>query len=268
LEIVPSPAFQADRTVFATTFEGIQTRQAEPGLAEPATAWTTSDEGGRWAPIGRFSALAISPRFTEDDRLLAFGYLGPTFFISHDRGRSWQRRGRLPAGETQGPFATRLWVLPASEASPETLIALATISSGIGGGPHWPESGARLYRSLDEGATWQETWPGTDVPSAVSAVPSKRIHLFGPIRSEVTAPMWLLDVDGRKLLRSTDHGGTWAEVHVAGTLHDPYRDIVHIVAIEPSGEMWISAWTDDRYERIQTHVEELLPGPPPPADRG
>ena len=265
MEIAPSPLFATDRTVFATTFEGILERETEPGLDAPATTWVSEDAGQTWAPIGRYAALAVSPHFAKDDRVLAFDYLGPTFFVSHNRGRSWQQRGRLPSELSYGPYATRLWVLPASTEHNEVLLALATSDTGIGGGPHWPESGVRLYISRDQGTTWHESWPGSGIPSQIHAVPFIGIHLFGPIGGSAETRTWLLDVDGQVLLRCDDQGGTWAEVHVPGTLQDPYRSAGRLVAAEPAGDLWFSAKLQDGFERIQTHVDKLLPGPPPPA---
>jgi hypothetical protein len=242
IDIVLSPQFGTDHTLFATTFLGIQAEDQVPtpeyrrtppptpdrsGL--PPTLWRSQDAGASWQPIGRFAAAAVSPDYRTDRTVMAFGYLEPRFYVSTDGGDHWQARGRLPELGYAESVGTRLWMLfPPHQAGP-LLVALANSGTGLGGGPHWPESGARVFRSSDQGRTWDLTWEPDDEaekPPAWDGV------LMGPIANgqPMDFPDWILTV-----------GPTALMVKSNGRLHNEIVQAdAYPIAVWPDGSVLVA----------------------------
>jgi hypothetical protein len=198
---------------------------------------------------------------------MAFEYQGARFHISHDAGTTWHRRGRLPELEGAAFIASRLWVIPRSDGAPEVLLALATSHSVMGGPQHWPESGASLFRSIDEGRTWDLAW-GSDDGFGLDGV------LMGPYREgagtgaeglpgtpqvfrrEAGQDSWLFGLEGGReaTLLSSSGGLRWTQVHL------PSDPRARLVSLGPGGEVLVGGYP----EKLQTvRLEDFKAGPTP-----
>jgi photosystem II stability/assembly factor-like uncharacterized protein len=180
-----SPAFSRDQTIVAAVVSGDFPRLAVDSPAdEAATEHDTSagvlvsrDGGQSWkaagpgpafegTPYRHVYALAISPAFSVDQTLLAYAW-GPrstapfmggnpartwrgALFLSRDLGATWrviQNSG--PASFQRGYAAIAL--SPTFELDQTIFLAL----SETGASP--ASSGCRLLRSVDAGASWDES---------------------------------------------------------------------------------------------------------------
>lgn len=124
-------------------------------------------------------------------------------YRSLDAGATWVRRGALPAWES---FA-------AGPGDPAALFAAGSLDPEL--------RTTTVFRSLDAGATWQ----------AVLGVPVGPLDFRGlTAHPAIAGTVYAVLANG--LLRSTDHGGTWAPAGppLAG---DP-PDVLHSLTVAPS----------------------------------
>ena len=231
-DIALSPAHADDDTLFATTFAGWQPRDWN---APQATAWRSNDAGSSWQAMGAFTALAVSPYYATDRRVMAFEYLGSRFHVSTDGGGTWESRGAIPSMMREDFKGLRLWVIPASESREERLLALATSDSHAGGGPQWPAAGGRLFQSRDGGWTWDLAWERDEDPSGFTFFDGQ---LFGPFDLDEHNPdRWLLAAElgyaGEYAVFVTIGERRWAEKRI----HGPEGARIH--AVTEAGEILV-----------------------------
>lgn len=271
-QIVISPSFAKDRTLFVSSFErngdplapGLSTgSDAEGAAPRPRrdTAWRSEDEGATWEPIGHVATLALDPGFGDNARTFAFEHRGVRFLASEDAGRSWEPRGRLPV--IGDPYvANRLWIVPATESTPRVLLALASnVEPPINGMiPKWPSMDSRLFRSIDEGWSWELVWPPVDESDAdrlFSDLQSLDPHsmdgrLMGPLDGGVEGPTWLLEpgLENSTVLLSED-GLDWAPYHL------PDKPGARFLGLREDGRLLFSA----SYSGVEeTSIDALRPG--------
>jgi len=155
--VVVSPQFPQDHTAFAGG--GVL------GL------YKTTDGGDSWFKLAEYpkptyGALVFSPRYLYDHTLLLAqgnGEQGDGIYLSHDGGLTWEQvgdgRGFVAGIREQGPFGSPA-VTPSPPAGPHFLY-FPFLGRGSGTLEFWvvraPEEGGNcyLYRSHDEGVTWQ-----------------------------------------------------------------------------------------------------------------
>jgi hypothetical protein len=219
-EIVVSPNFRRDRTVFATTLAVIQASSDSDPLPDATrlardrdlvrTLWRTTDAGGHWTPVGPYTAVAFSPNYVTDATVMAFGYLSAWFYVSTDRGSTWSPRARLPELGDAAFAGMRLWVVPAAGEDQPVLLALGN-SGGAGGGVRWPEDRGGLFSSQDDGRTWDVEQPG-----GRRAYDSAR--LLGPLQTGRPSPRenlrWLLVLDDSEVLGADQDALSWHRVEL------------------------------------------------------
>jgi len=145
--VVVSSQFPQDHTVFAGGgFKG---------------TYKTTDGGDTWFKVPDTWAPAFSPHYATDHTLLAGG---DGIYLSRDGGLTWQRIGSgnvYAVGiREQGPFGSPA-VTPSPPPGPHFLY-VPFLGRASGALEFWvvraPQEGGNcyLYRSRDEGATWQE----------------------------------------------------------------------------------------------------------------
>lgn len=258
MDIDVSPDFAHDRTLYATSFN---TASADAADDDPtASAWRSRDGGERWEAIGRYAALALSPDFARDRMVIAFEHLGGRCFLSTDGGDRWSARGRLPvdaADEEGGPFAGESWIIPAVAGRPRIVLTVASGGTQFGGMRHWPEAGLLLFRSTDDGATWERVYPADrpareHVTAADSESFSSSVELLGE-----TAGTWVLRADEwvTGILLSHDGGLTWQRFHFGD---DP---LASLLAVQPGGRVLVGGYLQGGL-RTET-LDSLVPGAPP-----
>lgn len=213
-ELVFSPAYEDDRTLFATTGCGLS-RSTDGGdnwriIAFESIAACSSKDN----PV--FSTLAVSPTF-ESDRTLFAGIWAGGLCRSQDGGETWQTIGLptpvlTPPDVVVGPAAVSALAISPTFATDKTLFAALTALTG---------HSIDIYRSIDAGDTWQavaETgeslWFGS---VALSPVFESDNTLFWTTSDE--------------LHRSTDAGGAWHLV-----FEGPSRGQLSTVAFSPAFE--------------------------------
>lgn len=230
--IVVSPDFEGDRTIFSATWPQL-IRSTDGG--ESWEAIQIEEPGEDWSPLRQY-VLAVSPRFADDGTVYAgnrhgqvfrseaggdagsWAELGPvdgrvrsfaispgfaddrTLFVgsvggvfkSTDAGASWQ-----PTGPGRSPLAD------GGELDPAPMLAMSSAFPSDGTLFAGTESG--LFVTRDGGASWQEVDSGPITPdvevAAVSASPDFGID--GTI---------LVSIRGDGLYRSTDGGTTFEAV--------------------------------------------------------
>lgn len=267
-EIRVSPAFSQDQTLFVSSFErhgdpldrhAWEDEPAESAEPRPKrdTAWRSEDAGATWEPIGHVATLLLDDDFAESSRVFAFEHRGSQLLVSEDGGRSWERRGRLPA------VANRLWIVPATASTPRVLLALA--STGVppvnGMIPKWPSLDSRLYRSVDEGSTWEPVWPPED--DSEGSNPNTRLlisldystvhgRLMGPLDAGAEGPTWLLEpgLGGSTVLLSQD-ALHWAPYHL------PDEPVARFLGLREDGTLLFSGG-DAGVEEVS--LDALEPG--------
>lgn len=205
--IALSPAYAADATLFVATADG---------------PFRSQDRGASWE-IANFGLLdvdtlciAFSPNFAADETLWAGTAFGG-FFRSRNAGRSWRESGEglpdaavqclavdeagvLYAGtESDGVFRSRdggaRWERAGEALAGLSVNALAALPGGLLAG-----TGAGLYRSTDDGQSWQPCNRG-DFAAFALAGEGQRLFAGG----------WQRGVFG-----STDGGASWQELNGSG----------------------------------------------------
>ncbi len=148
------------------------------------------DFGDSWEPVTpdlHVDVQQVAVSQADDDRVYA--NTADAVFVSNDRGRSWSRRGDgLPY--LYGRAVT------AHPTDPECV--MATVSHGPGAGVE-----GRLFRSDDEGCTWQHVDEG---------FPSTTVGNIDTFQVAFTSggDAWACVGDG--LYKSKDKGRHWEEV--------------------------------------------------------
>ncbi len=186
-EIEASPDFQADGTIFASTYGTGVFRSTDHG-----DTWRNVSSGFGHRSI---RAVAVSPAFSSDSTMFAGGPDG--VYKSVDGGETWRH-------SIEGLDNPRVLALAVSPAFATDATLLAGVSDG-------------LYRSTDGGSSWErvsagltgataaniEFSPGFERDSTVFAgMLGKRVisYMWGALRY-VTPP--------GGIFRSTDGGVTW-----------------------------------------------------------
>jgi photosystem II stability/assembly factor-like uncharacterized protein len=161
----------------------IDTDRAFPEYGGPY--FTLAPIPGRTAPVGEV-ALTINP-----------GYPGSSnqqqVLVSGDGARTWQDAGIVAQDQSTVLIHTNKGIL-----------AMRRTGPGYG-----------LYRSSDDGATWQKL-PGPPLPQALP--PAVSISFRADLVGVREAPATVFLRDGNGLWLSTDSGDTWARLEdVAGS---------------------------------------------------
>ena len=155
------------------------------------------DGGASWSPPGgptdgALLDVAFSPRWHNDGMAVAGLWQG--FWITHDRGATWQQ---LSGDDIGAPG----WVGAVAISSPAPG-EYTMLAGGAWGG---------LYRSVDQGVTWSTLFD----PGGVTRI------LFDPF-----APTIAWAAAGQGLWRSTDGGLQWTRVTTATTAYDVALDLI------------------------------------------
>jgi hypothetical protein len=156
------------------------------------------------------------------------GHLGPSVFMSEDHGKSWKEASKPPAfspvaSEMSAGIAARtvdhvFWLTPGHASTPETWYA-GTSPQG-------------LFRSDDEGDTWQEVegfnhhpdfyqWRGGDKDGTPDGP-----KLHSVIVDPADARHLLVGMSGGGVFESFDEGNSWAALNkgVAMDFYPPRED--------------------------------------------
>jgi YVTN family beta-propeller protein len=285
--IAASPAFAADRILFAGTQAGLYRSNDAgqhwtllgPGAANalkivPSPAYTTdhtlfvlidtvappgrrvlrsSDTGASWQPIWEgleAHDLVVSPRFASDGTLFLGGapFGQPQVVRSTDRGDTW-----LPTAGQPGELDVYLLAISPNYAADQTLFA-----AGYGA----------LHRTTDGGATWQ---------ALDASAPNYSLAISPNYAADHTVWAMYREIEGSAMqpeagiIRSTDGGASWRNVTAGldGNYNQNYRSL----APDPAGEAIYLALTAPEWDpRFPPRVyrsdsdgqgwapQELLPG--------
>jgi hypothetical protein len=209
-QIVVSPGYAADQTVFVVTSAGAIYRSTDGGVE-----WVALRNGLHWEAPATIR-LAISPNFAADRTLFAGGYRQQTqglgVFRSTDGGESWQ-----PAWRDLTHLRVQDLIVSPAYANDETVLAYAHYQRI----QPW-EAGTSIHRSTDGGVSWSLA-----LTSTAEISPALRRELIPGIDAALLAPVRSAD-NGRGIERSTDGGITWDSVE----LDQPSG--ATILAIEPA----------------------------------
>jgi photosystem II stability/assembly factor-like uncharacterized protein len=164
-ELLLSPAYFEDRTIFARATDGALFRSV--------------DSGASWEPLNvNYEPLALSPGFGQDRTII--GAAGAALYVSRDAGLNWEWLSATPGEEPM----TMLVLVPREAAEPvifaygesgtltrsldggESWVAVLTaapgptqfdydLNAGVGG-PLFFLTRQALYRSTDGGASWAD----------------------------------------------------------------------------------------------------------------
>lgn len=149
-----SPGFAQDRTLF------VSVDPYGDAAASTGTLYRSGDAGVHWRPVGTHSAVAFAPDFKTSRRIYAFGFGGqPTLggnraYRSDDAGETWRELGRLPDASAA---IRKLYAVASRKAGEQVLLGIGA-SSLFDPTAHmkrWPNQDPRIYRSTDEGRSWE-----------------------------------------------------------------------------------------------------------------
>jgi hypothetical protein len=208
----------------------------------------------------------VSPDFAQDHTVFAFDHMGSRFYASTDGGTHWQVRGRLPELGNAEFAVSVTWVIPATQEQPRVLLALATSGTEFGGAAHWPEAGARLFRSVDDGATWDLAWEAgdpSDVQNRNNTLDEDRFSaldgtLLGPVATE-RYTTWLLHLDSWPSVGTlfSEDGIHWTLYHLPG-----YWNAVPLTAWADGRVLVSTGWPGPTTE-VRADDFEYGPAPTP-----
>jgi hypothetical protein len=194
-----SPAFAADRTLFAGTDASEIFKSVDGGAT-----WTPL--AGTWADQGRITALGVSPAYATDQTIFAGIFWGGVdiglIYRSADGGGSWAETAGQPAQ-----------VMRAFGFSPTFGAGDPTLFVG--------DASRGVFRSTDGGASWQNTLTALDGTTiAVSPNFGADGTVFvgsdpvGVFRSQDRGAQWVAYGD------LTEQGNAGSGVVLAGGAHD------------------------------------------------
>lgn len=195
-QIVVSPAYTADRTLFVVNAAG--------------SVYRSTDGGEEWVYLrnGLFfdgqatGTLTISPNYAADRTLFAGGYhrqsLGLGVFRSVDGGESWQ-----PVWNGLTHLRIQDLIVSPDYANDETVLAYAHYQRI----QPW-EAGTSIHRSTDSGLNWSLA-----ITSTTEISPALRRELIPGIAAAPLVPVRSADY-GRGIERSVDGGATWEPVEL------------------------------------------------------
>ena len=250
MAMAASPAFAADRILFAGTQAGLYRSNDAgqhwtllgPGAGNalkivPSPAYSldqtlfvlidtagppgrrvlrSTNDGASWQPVWEGPVaydLAISPHFAADHTLFLAGapFGQPQVFRSTTAGATW-----LPTPGQPTDLDVFLLAISPDFATDQTLFV-------AGYGP--------MQRSIDGGATWQHlNAPGPNYSLAISPHFAAD-HTLWAVYREIEASAMQPEAG---VIRSTDGGATWSNVTAGldGNYNQPYRSL----APDPTGE--------------------------------
>lgn len=197
-----------------------------PGIfisANGGQTWDFSplEPGGGEKPVT--SMLAVS-----EARLFAGAHgLGPQLYISEDRGGSWTRQALDPAAGHAGDFHMP-WILKADPRQTGVMLLAVVIGNrDITSDEYVSE----IYRSTDQGDTWEALGLETQVGHAVHNL---RALAFDPL-----APDTVYAAGDHEILKSLDNGRTWSVIR-----RDEGVVLGGPIAIEPAGarRVYVGEW--------------------------
>jgi photosystem II stability/assembly factor-like uncharacterized protein/DNA-binding beta-propeller fold protein YncE len=268
MQLVVSPDFARDQTIFATTGQGLYRSRGRPWK------WAVLPIGSGADPIG---GLAISPNFAADRTVLIAGdYRQPGLRASLDGGDSWADiRSPGPITESIGlkPFLTSdgswwAWIdyrgLYRTADRGQTWTQLIddqnAVAQAIAVSPDYARDGTiwisllygGIYRTSDAGRTWVLTPPNWPAPSIWP-----RALVFSP---DFAADRLVFAGTDDGLYRSSDAGASWARADDGLLRTDAGTVPITALAISPAfaqdrtllaasaGGLWISrdgaqSWT-------------------------
>lgn len=190
--------------------------------------WKTTNGGSTWAPLFNDSiftnavgAIAVDP---VNPKIVYVGTGEPNFSGDSNRGLGIYRTTN--GGTTWAQFGfnqfvnraiTAIVIDPRGAGNPSTTRLYVTDASGVAGGgatggsgsaPYLPARG--FYRSLNGGATWTRSNPGTAAPGSAYSLSNNPAHslVMDPTNPNV---LWA-GFTSQGLFRSTDDGQTWSEI--------------------------------------------------------
>jgi photosystem II stability/assembly factor-like uncharacterized protein len=189
-QIVPSPAFATDQTLFLVSGNHALYRSRDGGQQ-----WVHLLHGLPDVPDATIK-VALSPAFAQDQTLFVGGYIregrGLGVLRSTDGGERWQ-------AQWQGLTHLRVsdLLLSPTYATDQRLLALANYTQLTP-----PETGHSAHLSSDGGLTWSlALTAATDAPLNIAA-------LLPALTPTFTLPVRLADY-GRTIERSSDGGQQW-----------------------------------------------------------
>jgi photosystem II stability/assembly factor-like uncharacterized protein len=193
-EVVVSPAFASDQTVWAGSFDGL---------------YYSTNSGTAWGllpgdlPAESVIGLAVSPAYPTDHTLFAVvsDTSSTQLYRTTNSGTNWSVLtlpvGAVPSKVAISPaYATdqTIWVSTVgsgvlrSSNKGDTWLSPTTVLSNCGkvqpngtssGRLLWAVCGVNLYRSSDEGATWIQDGPAGANASVVAAFPDNKSVFLG-----------------------------------------------------------------------------------------
>lgn len=214
-------------------------------------AWTITGDSARkrWRIEGPMHLGAVVSHYVADPRKpgvqlmsVGSGHLGPSVFVSHDSGVTWQEAKTPPAFSVEPNGAARsvdhvFWLTPGHATEPDVWYA-GTSPQG-------------LFKSLDGGNTWQEVlgfnhhpdfleWRGGDKDGTPDG---PKLHSI--IVDHSDKRHLLVGMSGGGIFESFDEGATWHALNSGVAMdfyppkedgseyefgHDPHCLIMHPVA--------------------------------------
>ncbi len=240
-QVIASPAYDQDATLFATLGQGVYRSRGKPWRWELLPIDSNT-------PIG---SLAISPNFAANQTLLAAGdYRAPQIFASADAGDTWLAVAS-PLAITQ-TVALRVAIGPdevwwawadyvglfrstdRGQAWTQVIAREDATAQSIVFSPDYARDGViwigllygTIYKSADFGQTW------TAAPSGLPLAPvwTRSLEFSPDFARDRT--IYLGTDNG--LFRSADAGATWAQIDAGLPVPQTGQQIITAVAISPA----------------------------------